>query len=215
MIRVSFYCCTDNEKNDIKKILKKYHDIEFFFMNTFTGEFDLLAVPVRELAGITNEQLENVYQPTICFGEISTIHIALAYSVDDFVIYPFIGSELSARIYKSIPLRFFYSKGSYLTISPNSVFCAGRRIPLRYQEFMLLKALISLSPEPVERSYLEQLHQGRGLPGGRGLDMLISKLRKKLAEITECDQEMIVAERGYGYRIIPCWKPLYKSKQFG
>lgn len=213
MIRVSFFRCNNNEKRDIEKIIEAFHDIELSFTDSLNVSFDVMVIPVRVLTEITNEQLEDICQPIICFGEISTIHIALAYSVDDFVIHPFIGGELSARIYKSVPLRFFYSKGLYFSISPDKIICADQSISIRYQEFLILKTLISISPEPVERSLLEQLQQGRGIPGGRSLDMLISKLRRKISEITDCEHEMIIAERGHGYRIIPCWKPLYKKSE--
>jgi DNA-binding winged helix-turn-helix (wHTH) protein len=211
MIGIDCFQCDDAEMAAIRKTLKTYEDIRITRACSLFSDADLFLLPTRELAATGNEGLGCVNQPVLSFGPLVSIHVALAFSITDFITYPFQGDELPARIYKAVPMKFFFTTKCFFTIHADTLRCRGIETSLRYQEFMLLKALIALSPEPVDREQLEMMLHSNKSRGGRSLDMTISKLRKKLSAVTQCDNEMIIAERGYGYRIIQPHQPFYKN----
>jgi DNA-binding response OmpR family regulator len=85
--------------------------------------------------------------------------------------------------------------------SRTSVMSDGRVCRFTEKELQLLSALLSQAGQVVDRNTLSRLLFGQDWsPGNRGLDVHISHLRKKLAELCGRD-DIIVSYRGTGYAV--------------
>lgn len=75
----------------------------------------------------------------------------------------------------------------------------GRAIKLTSEEFNLMLVLAKRAGQPFSRSQLAEALKGHGLfPDQRGIDMLVSRLRKKI-ELNPKSPEFIQTVRGFGY----------------
>lgn len=144
-----------------------------------------------------------------------TLIAALELGVDDFVRKPFDPYELQLRIRnllgrsqqshtpKKESLSHILNIGPYhmdmdkrLLIDEN-----GKDIPLTYNEFNLLGALIKAKGNPVSRaSLLDTIANGHEAPSERAIDVYIRQLRKKI-EPKPDNPEFILSVRGFGYKI--------------
>ncbi|MGM0432198.1 MAG: winged helix-turn-helix domain-containing protein [Spirochaetota bacterium] len=201
-IHVLLYRATDKERSQMLNMLQVYEDIELSCGNTLAQHdcsYDCILMPCRELA---QTDMEQSFPKVIAFGPLETIQLALSCCVHDFVLFPLIGKELPARIYKQVPLKFNYQDSLFFYFDPVEIRCEERSTRLTYLEFKLLKALCALSPEPLSRECLYSFLPEPPADSSRSLDMTISKLRKKIKTVTRTGEDMIKAERGQGYRII-------------
>jgi two-component system response regulator CpxR len=126
---------------------------------------------------------------------------------DDYVPKPFTPLELLARIRTVLrrgqPSRFGSSflavDDLILDAGSRSVECGGRVIDCTSAEFDILHALVSSAGQVVTRERLTRLALGRAVSAGdRGVDNLVSTLRKKLGPGTN-GQERLRAVRNAGY----------------
>lgn len=133
--------------------------------------------------------------------------LGLESGADDYVPKPFTPVELLARIRTVLrrgqPSRF---GSSFLTIGDlildaggRKVECAGKVIDCTAAEFDVLHALASSAGKVVTREHLTRLALGRPLSAGdRGVDNLVSALRKKLGKGPR-GQERLRSIRNTGY----------------
>ena len=133
---------------------------------------------------------------------------ALELGADDYLCKPFNHRELVARI-KSIVRRMLYFKPleAQNTLSSNElmlsattreVYCHGQELKLTGFEFEILSLLMANAGTVVDKEKIAEQVLRRPLSSfDRSIDMHISKIRKKIAEITEL--EKIKTVRGAGY----------------
>jgi two-component system response regulator CpxR len=126
---------------------------------------------------------------------------------DDYIPKPFTPIELLARIRTVLrrgqPTRL---GGSFLAIDDlildagsRTVECRGDPIDCTAAEFDVLHALLSFAGQVVTREHLTRIALGRSpYVGDRGVDNLISALRKKLNRGTD-GQERFCSIRNQGY----------------
>lgn len=129
---------------------------------------------------------------------------------DDYIPKPFTPIELLARIRSVLrrgqPSRF---GSSFLTVDDlildagsRTVECHGDRIDCTAAEFDVLHSLASSAGQVVTREHLTRIALGRSLyRGDRGVDNLISALRKKLGPGTD-GQERFRSIRNKGYMYV-------------
>lgn len=126
---------------------------------------------------------------------------------DDYIPKPFTPIELLARIRTVLrrgqPSRFgspFLSIDDLiLDTGARSVTCGGRPVECTAAEFDVLHALASSAGTVVTREHLTRLALGRSLTAGdRGIDNLVSALRKKLGPGLQ-GQERFRSIRNTGY----------------
>ncbi len=126
---------------------------------------------------------------------------------DDYLVKPFSLAELAARKWKSaksskdVQTSFVLITLDYLVIerSALAVEVDGRHVRLTPAEMRLLEALAANPGKTVRRDCLNQTLSGiAGLHNARGLDMAVSRLRKKLGR-RRSGGERIQAVWGEGY----------------
>jgi two-component system response regulator CpxR len=126
---------------------------------------------------------------------------------DDYVPKPFTPVELLARIRTVLrrgqPTRFGSSflalDDLILDAGSRTVNCKGKLIECTAAEFDVLHALVSSAGQVVTRQHLTRIALGRPLSAGdRGVDNLVSALRKKLGPGTK-GQERFRSIRNAGY----------------
>ena len=119
---------------------------------------------------------------------------------DDYMVKPFDGGELIARI-KSITKRSNYRESEKLVIgnmeidkTARSVKVDGEKVELSSTEFSMVEMFVSRQGEVVSRSYIYKLlFSDEDESASNILDVYIYKLRRKLGK------EKIKTKRGYGY----------------
>ena len=134
---------------------------------------------------------------------------------DDYIPKPFTPIELLARIRTVLrrgqPSRFgtpFLSVGDLiLDEGSRTVECRGKSIECTSAEFDVLHALLSSAGEVVAREHLTRIALGRTpYAGDRGVDNLVSSLRKKLGP-HENGRERFRSARNAGYVYIQSKPP--------
>ena len=137
-----------------------------------------------------------------------TRYRALANGADDVLIRPFEPRELLIRIV--VLLRRADTKredtGDVQRVGPLLIDFAGHRVMVDEQpveltrsEFMLLRALVEHRGQLCSRAALNAVRSADARPAaGRGIDMQISRMRRKLGPAGE----MIESVRGEGYRLL-------------
>jgi two-component system, OmpR family, response regulator CpxR len=138
---------------------------------------------------------------------------------DDYIPKPFTPVELLARIRTVLrrgqPSRF---GGSFLTVDDlildaggRTIQCHGELIDCTAAEFDVLYALISTAGKVVPREALTRLALGRSsYAGDRGVDNLVSALRKKLGPGAD-GRERFQSVRNKGYVYLVCTPPEEKE----
>ncbi|WP_350333645.1 response regulator transcription factor [Coralliovum pocilloporae] len=86
--------------------------------------------------------------------------------------------------------------------APNAVL-----VPLSTRELSVLMELVHASPEPVSRDHISMLLDGIEVsPGDRRIDILVSRLRKKLMD-TDPTADFIRSVRNEGYKFCAEFEP--------
>ena len=133
--------------------------------------------------------------------------VGLDAGADDYVTKPFRLGELLARV--RAHLRRPHVEGGAERIEVGAlavdtasrrVVCDGREVDLRPKEFDLLALLIRNAGRAMPRErIMEEVWDEHWFGSTKTLDMHISALRRKLAEVS--DQVVITTLRGVGYRL--------------
>ena len=142
-------------------------------------------------------------------GEDTDRILGLELGADDYLPKPCNPRELAARL-RAI-LRRFQSTGSedisaglevgQTRINPadRSATYAGAELQLTSAEFNVLQSLLTQAGKVVDKETLSQQALGRALSAyDRSIDVHVSKIRKKLAELG--GDKLIVSVRGIGYQ---------------
>lgn len=122
---------------------------------------------------------------------------------DDYVSKPFAMDELLARIFARLRRRARTADvrhGSLvLDVEGRACTVAGVAVPLTAQEFELLHALLARQGRVFVKGELEEHLFADALPASNALEVLVSRLRKKLAEAGA--PGVIDTVRGLGYLV--------------
>ncbi len=201
--------CNPLECHAIEKALSVHQDLQLQFNDTFNPELicDVNILPSRKLSGIPREVLLRCHFPIITFGSLEQIRLSLAFGVNDFVLYPFSGEELVARIYKNSLRSFCFEDENFFNFSYSYMFYQGRTVPITKTEFLYLTFFVNAGGNVISREMLTSIAPKKVSESSRALDMSVSKLRNKLKQLLEIEEEIIIADRGFGYRMIKLFKP--------
>ncbi|WDE14263.1 response regulator transcription factor [Thalassomonas haliotis] len=169
-------------------VLPKLNGFEFLKQLRSTNQTPVMMLTERD------DQFDRIY--------------ALELGADDYLCKPFNHRELVARI-KSIVRRMLYfkpmeaqntvkSNGLVLSTTTREAYCHGAELNLTGFEFEMLSLLMAHAGTVVDKDKIADQVLRRPLSSfDRSIDMHISKIRKKIALIT--DQEKIKTVRGAGY----------------
>jgi len=176
-------------------------------------------LPDRDGFSVLNEIRQKSRIPVIMLTTRSAVAdkvIGLEAGADDYIPKPFTPVELLARIRTVLrrgqPSRlgspFLSIDDLILDAGARTVECNGKMIECTAAEFDVLHALASSAGTVVSREHLTRVALGRSMSAGdRGVDNLVSALRKKLGP-GPYGQERIRSVRNAGYIYAHSPKPI-------
>jgi DNA-binding response OmpR family regulator len=138
-------------------------------------------------------------------GGVEDRVIGLDAGADDYLKKPFAAAELVARL-RALLRRGPHMVASSMTLGPIEIRLAsrlavasGREIPLTAREFDILEVLVRHRGRIVTRPNLLIAVWGDDVDAGESLDVLLTRLRRKLADAGAPDA--IRTHRGVGYSV--------------
>jgi DNA-binding response OmpR family regulator len=159
-----------------------------------------MAVLVR-LTSISNVPEPLRALPLLVTGPPDALELLPPGRADDVIAEPWSPAELRLRLSRLVAPRGHETPDGTLVWSPTSLRAGEAEVSLSRQEFLILDALMRAPGECVPREVLSAV---AGLPpGGRALDMQMSRLRVRLREVTRAwrSSPTLVAVRGSGYAV--------------
>ncbi len=200
--------CNSEEQSAIQEALSVHKDLHLQFNDNFNPELicDMNILPSRTLAEIPRETLLCCHFPIITCGSLDQIRLTLAFGVNDFVLYPLVGEELVARIYKNSLRSFCFKSDKFFNFSFSHIFYQGKTLPISKTEFLYMTFFVNAEGNVISREMLSSVAPKKMKDSSRSLDMTISKLRNKLKVLLEIEDEIITADRGFGYRMIKLYE---------
>lgn len=191
------------------------HDFDIIVLDTFLTDGDGLSI-LKALA--MDQARPGILVRADTVDEIDRI-VALELGADDCVSKSCSSREVNARVRSILrrrsveqtfctnrtnqPIKQYLFAGWRLNISDQRIFTpSGERLKITNSEYMILSCLLKSPGSIKDRTALRGLHveDGRDVDA-RSMDVIVSRLRRKLAG--HCDQDLIETVRGRGYRFIP------------
>ncbi|MEG3145804.1 winged helix-turn-helix domain-containing protein [Sphingomonas sp. RT2P30] len=171
---------------------------------------DRMVPGVNGLAVLKAIRAAGVQTPTLFLTAMDNVHDrveGLETGADDYLVKPFAGSELLARVSalgRRSPVAEAATSLSVADLEINllkrSVVRAGKRIDLQQQEYKLLEYLMRHAGEIVTRTMLlENIWSFHFDPGTNLIESHMSRLRAKVDR--GFDRELIHTVRNAGYRL--------------
>ena len=139
--------------------------------------------------------------PVLGFGPPALLDMVPISGCDDLLAEPWSAAELRFRLERLLERSMTVAGTHTFTWSPTQMALDGRAVPVSLPEHRLLDVLARAEGDWVPREALAAA-AGVGL-SGRALDMQVSRLRRKLVDLTNdfAEPPQLVAQRGFGYAL--------------
>jgi DNA-binding response OmpR family regulator len=141
-------------------------------------------------------------------GEVETRIKALDVGADDYLVKPVNPAELSARVRslvrrRKVPAHRQIRVGQWLVdLDARTVIANGLEAGLTRGEFDILARLVEAEGRVVIRDHLlDTISRNPNEADRRSVDMLVSRLRRKLGGPAATGMELIATSPGHGYRL--------------
>lgn len=143
--------------------------------------------------------------PVLAYGRSVLLRKAFISGCKDFIREPVDTDEFYFRIVKNLPAECKTLHWGELEITGNSLSGQNKKIPITYQQFLILKLMISNRNVPIPRETFQYMLWGKIKDSSRDIDMNISIIRKRILEFKGIPLD-IETVRGFGYMITesPC-----------
>lgn len=165
-------------------------------LGSSTDSFDLVVTSVGALTKI------GYSAPTLAYGPAAQLRTAFLLSCRDYLRTPWAPDELIVRGERALYRDVLEIGGRRLRFDSDTIEHAGRRVPLRYGEYEVLRLLARSGNGVVSRDELRAVF-GYPPQHSRSIDMHVSRVRRKLAALLPGEREgTIRAIRGLGYRVV-------------
>lgn len=145
----------------------------------------------------------------LAFGPAEMLPIALMRGADEFLRTPWAAAELFARLRHCLLTATRASRRLGLSLQPGAVSSAATSVALSGAEYRILQLLLRFAGEVVDRQAFCFALWGRFLPQSRAVDVHISSLRRKLAQLASGTSSWTIQTvRGQGYVFIGHQSPV-------
>ena len=155
---------------------------------------------MKDIPGVDFNALDAEGIPVVAYGGPGFLKKAFAAGCSDYLKVPVDAEELYFRIIKNASREYSELRWKGLKISAGTMEEGSRRIPISYQQFLILKLLLGNINIPIPRETFQYLLWGEIRTGSRDIDMNVSIIRKKLKLFSGMSLE-IKTVRGFGYMI--------------
>jgi hypothetical protein len=182
-------------------------DLFFLFNNTPDPDTDLVAVPAEKLDAVFLQHPTYLTRRTfICFGSADLLKPSFLAGSRDYLRDPWDMEELEIRLLRILPKQSL--AGGSISVRPDGIVVSGTVLPLTFAEHAVLNTLLYNTGSPVPREVLESTAGITDRPGSRSVDVMVSRVRKKLQEAGRMAGSgagrtpRIDSVRGLGYRLV-------------
>ena len=139
--------------------------------------------------------LKNV--PVLAYGGSRQLRKAFLSGCRDYIRIPVTQDELYFRILRNVSSHFRSYAWDKLTVTCRYITDGKQKVPLTYQQFLILRLLLVHRNVPVSRQSLQYLLRETVKPGSRDIDMRIVALRRKLVQLNSDNKIKTVTRLGY------------------
>lgn len=159
----------------------------------------IVIVPAESISSLDFLSLNIRDIPVLAYGDSLSLRKAFLCGCRDYIRTPVTYDEMYFRIIKNAAVQSQILIWKDLIISFGSIRINDYKIPINYQQFLILKLLLSHRNAPVPRESFQYVLWGLLRPESRNVDMHISSLRKKLLQLNTGN--VIKTVTGFGYMI--------------
>jgi len=138
--------------------------------------------------------------PVVAFGSSVLLRKAFISGCADYIRDPIVPDEFYFRIVKNVKKVCDTLHWGEIEITRNSLSGRDKKIPINYQQFLILKLMINNRNIPIPRETFQYMLWGKLKDNSRDIDMNISIIRKRILEFKGIPLD-IKTVRGFGYMI--------------
>ncbi len=165
---------------------------------------DVVIIPAEKLSMLNIPALAVRNIPVLAYGESSQLRKSYLSGCRDYIRIPITSDELYFRILQAVSKREHRLSWDTLTISTGYITDGDRSVTLSYQQFLVLRLLLTRRNTPVPRITLQYLLWGEVRPGSRDVDMHIAALRRKLLQFNSGNEIKTITGLGYMIEDLHC-----------
>ena len=185
-------------------------NLQISLATTQSDLFEFSKIPVIILMSIDTFRILELKNPKllyclqiIAYAPLKKLCLQDTFFCKDLLVYPFSKEELLLRSNRlhSFTISFKAIK-DLLYYSQSELLCRNNKLPITYQEYKLLRILHINKTDLIPKQILIDLFTFESSYSGRGVDMIVSHLRKKLKKVLEISINPIPAIKAQGYYLI-------------
>lgn len=185
-------------------------NLQISLATTQSDLFEFSKIPVIILMSIDTFRILELKNPKllyclqiIAYAPLKKLCLQDTFFCKDLLVYPFSKEELLLRSNRlhSFTISFKAIK-DLLYYSQSELLCRNNKLPITYQEYQLLRILHINKTDLIPKQILIDLFTFESSYSGRGVDMIVSHLRKKLKKVLEISINPIPAIKAQGYYLI-------------
>ena len=156
---------------------------------------EVLMIPLQE---VSLGEHRHATLPVLAYGPAAVLDVVPTWCCDDLLVEPWTEAELRYRLLRLARRTVTYG-GHTLSWHPTCLIADESRTDMSMTEYRILEMLLRARGDWVPREALAAV-SGVAL-SGRSLDMHVSRLRRKLRDVTAGWERppQLVAQRGFGY----------------